>query len=182
MGRKKYTTEEEKKAANREACRRYYERNKEKKKEYKKHYYEDHKKEYSEYHKLYVEEHKEELKEYQKQYQERRKEDIQKYRKEYYKKNREREIEKHRLWTYTKYGRAANLLAGYISSDKIYKRGKGDLTAQWILDNILSKPCAHCGLEDWTKIGCNRLDNSKPHTKDNVEPCCTECNKKLPRR
>lgn len=28
-------------------------------------------------------------------------------------------------------------------------------------------------------IGCNRLDNNRPHTEDNVEPCCYECNAKL---
>lgn len=54
-----------------------------------------------------------------------------------------------------------------------------NLTPQWIVDNILSKPCAHCGKTRWDVIGCNRIDNSKPHTKDNVEPCCMECNVEL---
>ena len=26
------------------------------------------------------------------------------------------------------------------------------------------------------KIGCDRVDNSKGHTKDNVVPCCITCN------
>lgn len=73
-------------------------------------------------------------------------------------------------------GRASYLLGQYNVNDKRHGRGKGDLTAQWIVENILFKPCAHCGKTGWEIIGCNRLDNSKPHTKDNVEPCCKECN------
>lgn len=75
--------------------------------------------------------------------------------------------------------RAKGLLQAYNKEDIKRGRGKGDLTAQWIIDNIFSKPCVHCGKEGWQVIGCNRLDNSKPHTKDNVEPCCFECNIKL---
>lgn len=30
-------------------------------------------------------------------------------------------------------------------------------------------------------MDCNRIDNSKPHTKDNVEPCCKSCNSRLGR-
>lgn len=72
--------------------------------------------------------------------------------------------------------RASMLAKNYRTADKEAKRGKCTLTAQWIYDNILFKPCAHCGKEGWDIIGCNRLDNSKPHTMDNVEPCCYECN------
>lgn len=79
-------------------------------------------------------------------------------------------------------GRAHNLLAAYRKSDEKYNRGNGDLTAQWIVDNIFAKPCVYCGENDWHKIGCNRLDNSKPHTRNNVEPCCMRCNLKLPRK
>lgn len=76
-------------------------------------------------------------------------------------------------------GRASNLLCAYRQADRNKGRGEGDLTAQWIVDNIFSKPCAHCGKTGWQIIGCNRLDNSKPHTKDNVEPCCRHCNSVL---
>ena len=79
----------------------------------------------------------------------------------------------------TIYGRASYLLQGYNRQDMMHGRGKGDLTAQWIVDNIFSKACVHCGKTGWKVIGCNRLDNTKPHTMDNVEPCCEECNKKL---
>lgn len=79
----------------------------------------------------------------------------------------------------TEKGRASNLLSSYNYSDKLHNRGKGDLTSEWIVENIFSKACCHCGETDWHKLGCNRLDNSKPHTKDNVEPCCLECNNRL---
>lgn len=83
----------------------------------------------------------------------------------------------------TPMGRAHNLLTAYKQSDKKYNRGECTIpNAQWIVDNIFLKPCAHCGKTGWNKMGCNRLDNSLPHTPDNVEPCCEACNKKLPGR
>lgn len=79
----------------------------------------------------------------------------------------------------TPIGRAYKLVSSYNRADKKHCRGKGNLTAKWVVENIFTKPCAHCGKEGWDVIGCNRLDNSKPHTKDNVEPCCKKCNLKL---
>lgn len=52
-----------------------------------------------------------------------------------------------------------------------------DIDGQWIIDNIFDKGCIYCGETDWRKLGCDRIDNTKPHTKDNVVPCCTRCNK-----
>lgn len=78
----------------------------------------------------------------------------------------------------TPIGRATHLLTSYRHSDKISNRGECTLTAQWIVDNIFSQPCSHCGKTGWNIIGCNRLDNSKPHTPDNVEPCCFDCNRR----
>lgn len=79
-------------------------------------------------------------------------------------------------------GRASNLVNAYNNMDIKANRGKGDLSAKWVVENIFSKPCAHCGKEGWQVIGCNRIDNTRPHTKDNVEPCCFECNVTLPRK
>ena len=152
---------------------------------------------------------KEERKEYNRQYRQKNIEKIKLYRKEYYKKNKKRinnkskqyysdnkekckdsvkkwvEKNKEKLSVYrykylkTIMGRATNLLRKYKQSDKKAKRGNCTITAKWIVKNIFSKPCAHCGKIGWDIIGCNRLDNSKPHTEDNVEPCCFECNAKL---
>ena len=99
--------------------------------------------------------------------------------KKYIQENREKLVEYKRQWRKTPYGRASILLDAYKQKDKLHNRGEGDLTAKWIVDNIFTKPCVHCGESDWHKIGCNRLDNSRPHTKDNVEPCCIDCNNKL---
>lgn len=74
-------------------------------------------------------------------------------------------------------GRANMLLRNYIRNDR--NNGFGDVIdfdADWMVENIMNKPCVHCGKTGWDKIGCNRIDNSKGHTKDNVEPCCRECN------
>ena len=76
-------------------------------------------------------------------------------------------------------GRAVFLVNGYKTADKNANRGECTLTAEWIVENIFTKSCVHCGKEGWEVIGCNRLDNNKPHTKDNVEPCCEDCNLKL---
>lgn len=73
-------------------------------------------------------------------------------------------------------GRAKNLLACYRREDKAKNRGNCTLTVEFILEHIFTQPCAHCGETDWYKLGVNRIDNSKPHTQDNVEPCCYHCN------
>jgi len=54
-----------------------------------------------------------------------------------------------------------------------------DFDEKWIVSDIYAKKCVHCGESDWHKLGCNRINNSKPHTIDNVEPCCYRCNVKL---
>lgn len=74
-------------------------------------------------------------------------------------------------------GRAKMLIANYVRNDR--NNGFGnviDFDSEWMVENIMNKSCAHCGKTGWKIIGCNRLDNSKGHTKDNVEPCCRECN------
>ena len=100
-------------------------------------------------------------------------------KREYYYTNRERFLEKKKEELNTIEGRAKNLLRCYEKEDKKNNRGKGNLTTEWLIDNILSKPCSHCGKEGWKVIGCNRLDNTKPHTIYNVEPCCVECNREM---
>nr|DAW71726.1 MAG TPA: restriction endonuclease [Crassvirales sp.] len=62
-------------------------------------------------------------------------------------------------------------------TNRIKDKKKGlecDLTIEDMLD-IMNHPCVYCG--DTKRIGCDRIDNSKGHTKDNVVPCCVECNK-----
>lgn len=87
--------------------------------------------------------------------------------------------EKRKEWYHTPIGRASSLMTAYKTADKKANRGECTLTTQWIVDNILFKPCAHCGKIGWDIIGCNRLNNDLPHTPDNVEPCCLKCNIKM---
>lgn len=129
--------------------------------------------------------HKEEIQARMKQYyldnKEKLNEKGKKYNKEYYQKNKETIDEKHKTYRKkyksTPMGRALGQVQSYKSMDR--KNGFGDVIdfdARWMVDNIYSKPCKYCGETDWHKLGCNRIDNSKPHTKDNVEPCCRSCN------
>lgn len=74
---------------------------------------------------------------------------------------------------------ALDRIHSHNQSDKENCRGEGNLTVEWYIENILTKSCVHCGETDWRKLGCNRLDNDKPHTIDNVECCCRSCNSKL---
>ena len=102
-----------------------------------------------------------------KEYQKTHKKHYNEYQKEYQKEYRKTQI-----------GRA-NLLAGaYKQSDKELNRGECTITAKWIVKNIFTSKCSYCDKDDWRKLGCDRIDNSKPHTPDNVVCCCEECNTK----
>ena len=118
---------------------------------------------------------KEERKEYDRQRYLQKRKEILEYQKQY------RETNKKKIAEYfkTPMGRAQKLVQTYKRNDKKHGRGECTLTAKWIVENIFTKKCAHCNKEGWQVIGCNRLDNSKPHTPDNVEPCCFEHNNEL---
>lgn len=71
--------------------------------------------------------------------------------------------------------KASKMISSYKAKDK--SNGFDnicDISIDWMIDNILKKPCHYCG--DTYRIGCDRIDNTKGHTKDNVVPCCIECN------
>lgn len=121
---------------------------------------------------------KDKIAEQQAEYYQANKEEIAVKKAEYRKANKERIASQKAEYYATPMGRATHLFGGYKRLDKKYNRGECTLTAQWIVDNIFSKPCHYCGETDWRKIGCDRIDNSKPHTENNVIPCCTECNAK----
>ena len=110
---------------------------------------------------------KECFKQQQKQYRHEHKEEKAEYMKQYFKQ-----------YNKTPMGRAVHLVSGYRQSDKDANRGECTLTPEWMVDNIFTQPCHWCNKTDWTKMGCDRIDNDKPHTPDNVNPCCDDCNKK----
>lgn len=207
--RKKYFTEEERKAARKEANRRWRENHPERVRELSRQWRKEHPERAKEIDKHSYEKNKDKISERRKEYREKNTEEVRekdrivynknkdkkaKIRKKNYEEHKTEILEKNKIWREnnpekikkhskeydsTVNGRAVNLVNRYKTQDKRHNKGECTLTPQWIIENILSKPCAHCGETDWHKIGCNRLDNSLPHTPDNVEPCCWECNNKL---
>lgn len=71
--------------------------------------------------------------------------------------------------------KASKMISSYKCKDKrLGFKEVCDIDTDWMIENILTKPCVYCG--DNKRVGCDRIDNSKGHTKDNVVPCCIECN------
>ena len=163
----KYQTEE-KKISRKEYLKEYGKQWRKKHSEYLKEYGKQWRKKHSEYRKEYYKKHLDEEKDRMKLYYKENYENIKEYIKKYI-------TEK---YYNTQYGRALYLIGAYKRADKNMGRKKGDLSPQWIVENIFSQPCHYCGETDWRKMGCDRIDNSLPHTPDNVVPCCAECNRK----
>lgn len=174
MGRKKLYTDEEIKQKNRERQKQWREKHQEKNREnvkkwreehpnYLKQQYENNKEYFNEKHKEWVKNNPEKNKEINKKYYEHKKIEI---------------LHKARVYNRTPIGRAKYLIKGYKTADKEHNRGECTLTTQWIVDNIFSQSCHYCGETDWHLLGCDRIDNSKPHVHDNVVPCCMNCNRK----
>lgn len=166
MGIPKYKTEEERKAAQREYNKQYYQNNKEKLAKQKAEWRKNNKEKYVEY---------------QAEWRKNNKEKKAKCQAEWRQNNKEKYAEYDVKYRLTLKGRANNLLKAYRVADKKQNRGECTLTAEWIVKNIFSQPCHYCGKTDWTKMGCDRIDNSLPHTPENVVPCCAECNRKKAR-
>lgn len=122
----------------------------------------------------YKAKHKEKLTEQKKQYDAEHREQKKQYRAEH----KEEKAAYNKQYRATPIGRANNLAAAYRTSDKKYNRGICTITKEWIVDNIFTKSCIYCGESDWKKLGCDRIDNTKPHTIDNVVCCCGKCNVK----
>lgn len=98
-------------------------------------------------------------------------------------KERKREAMKRYLSTENgaKMNRASYLISNYRKDDIKYGREIPDFDSKWVLENIFSKPCVYCGETDWHLLGCDRIDNSKGHIKDNVVSSCLHCNMTKPK-
>lgn len=70
--------------------------------------------------------------------------------------------------------KASKMISSYKHKDRLNNTSICDIDIDWMIENIITKPCYYCG--DTHRIGCDRIDNSKGHTKDNVIPCCYDCN------
>lgn len=51
-----------------------------------------------------------------------------------------------------------------------------NIDTKWIIENVFLSKCIYCGDDNWEHLGCDRIDNSKPHTADNVVCSCFICN------
>src|SRR5690606_33775894 len=73
--------------------------------------------------------------------------------------------------------RACRLVYNYNFADQ--RSGydtKDNVTYIWIMENIFTSSCVYCGDSDWEHLGCDRIDNSKPHTPENCVCACGICN------
>lgn len=87
---------------------------------------------------------------------------------------RSQKYEMSRRYARTDKGRAIVMINAYRHFDK--RRGYTcDLEPEWMMENIFPKPCYYCG-DTEAKIGCDRIDNRRGHSIDNVVPCCQACN------
>lgn len=69
--------------------------------------------------------------------------------------------------------KASKMLFSYKLTD--WKKNlEFNLDRDWFINHILKSKCIYCG--DTNHLGCDRIDNSKGHTYDNVVPCCYTCN------
>ena len=74
---------------------------------------------------------------------------------------------------------ARNMVNAYRQMDRDrFGDDSQTITAEWFLEHIAYRQCAHCGKQGIGLVGCNRLDNTKGHTEDNVEAACFKCNAK----
>lgn len=63
--------------------------------------------------------------------------------------------------------KASKMVSTYRCKDKKMGFEKVcDITVDWMIDNIIMKPCIYCG--DVTRVGCDRINNDLGHTMDNV--------------
>lgn len=68
--------------------------------------------------------------------------------------------------------RSLSMLGAYRLRDK-NKGQECNIDIKWMRD-FISQKCHYCGTSE--KIGLDRIDNSKGHTKANVLPACSDCN------
>jgi len=71
-------------------------------------------------------------------------------------------------WNQTQRGRATSLRNAYQRIDAC------DLSSVEILE-MIEQPCCYCGTTSHNR-GLDRINNSLPHIKGNVQTACTDCN------
>lgn len=128
--------------------------------------------------KLCRQKHKEQVAEYNKQYYQDNKKKFAEHNKQYYQEHKEDWAEYNKQYRQTPKGRAIKLYNAYMTADNNANREftAPPITSSYIVDRIFTSTCTYCGESDWTKLGCDRIDNSLPHQEGNVVCCCGKCN------
>lgn len=160
-------TEEEWKEHRREQKRKSNDKHRDERNRRKRKWREENPDKKSEENRKYREEHSDYFKEYHAQYYKENKDKLNAYSTDYTKKMYK-----------TPKGRACVLEYTYKSQDRMNGLpAENNVSKEWILENIFGgQKCIYCGDDDWTHLGCDRIDNSKPHTPDNVVCACGLCN------
>ena len=160
-------TEEERKERRRASRKKYEDANKEKVTAYRR-----------EWQRKKREENREEYLEKLRAYHAARKDKAKVYNEKYRAEHKEEILECSRKYRATKRGRAVALAGAYAAKDR--RKGyctENIINAEWIENNIFNgQTCYYCGESDWTKLGVDRIDNSRGHTPDNCICACWECN------
>ena len=154
---------------------------KEEKREYQRQYYLKHKEELLQKAKMYYISNKEHIIDVVSKRYADLKEEKKDYNKEYYERNKNKIISDVKKYKEERKGsqksRALDLVHNYKTTDKRKNINGFDLTSDYIIDNIFSSKCVYCGDSNWRHLGCDRIDNTKGHTKDNTVCSCGLCNR-----
>jgi hypothetical protein len=70
--------------------------------------------------------------------------------------------------------RAISMVASYKARDAKKCHELCDFDYKYMLNNIYNSACVYCSSKE--KLGADRIDNSRGHTKDNIVPACYRCN------
>lgn len=143
------------------------------------------------YSKQYYTEHADERKQYSKQYNAEHADERKQYKKQWYAENRAEQIEKNKQWRadnseyFKQYYATIEVYARHIrwnnlQADRKYGRCGKDEDPLPTIDEyieLLQQPDYYDGKQyPFNEMGLDRIDNSKPHTIDNVVPCSTKNN------
>lgn len=155
-------TDEEKKEKKREYDKMYRLKNKEKIAAKKRKWYDDNKEHKRQYDIIYRAENVTRRKEIKAEWNIKNKEKMSEYNQQYYG---------------ALDGLAKRRRNHYLYEDKKFGFDKDKtVTAEWIRENILTGKCIYCGDSEPSHLGCDRIDNSDGHNKDNVVCSCPVCN------
>lgn len=124
--------------------------------------------------------------EYYRRYNKKRKKELRKYFKKEYKKNRLKRIKRISEYNKSKKGKLVRRKNLRTPKNR-YRRAKYDTKRDGKVfyisfkeyARLISNPCYYCGmsLKDHYGSGLDRINNNKGYYKNNVLPCCGNCNK-----